>query len=234
MSFINITDYPALRFAHRDTHGEKRNVVVLAITFDIGTDGELTPTPEQPPINFSELDFEQAEPTPLRRESDLAPFKTKVDLVINAHAFSPNDKPVRRFQVGVCVHDANTDGSIGQMTKSSFLMMTGPRLWRYRLLPTRILRRLISWATLGLWQPSLWRLTKPTKFICAPIRYDYAYGGNLRLDDAQRTPAKVPLNFAHTGNPLGRGYLPTTSEIKRITGMRKIQRYFCGRALGIV
>ena len=55
MSFINITDYPALRFAHRDTHGEKRNVIVLAITFDIGTDGELTPAPEQPPINFGDF-----------------------------------------------------------------------------------------------------------------------------------------------------------------------------------
>lgn len=226
MSFINMTDYPALRFAHRDTLGEQRNVVVLAITLDIGADGELTPASEQQPINFSELDFEQAEPTPLRRESDLAPFKSKVDLVINAHAFAPNDVPVRRFQVAVSIHDVNDDGSIGQMTKRSVLMMTGPRLWRYRLLPSRMVRQLLSWVTLGLWQPSMWRLTKPAKFISAPIRYDYAYGGNLRLDDAPRTPAKMPLNFAHTGNPIGRGYLPTTSAIRQHT---KRGRLFAGR-----
>jgi hypothetical protein len=217
VSFINITDYPALRFAHRDMHGEQRNVVVLAITLDIGVNGELTPAPEQQPINFTELDFEQTEPTPIRRESDLAPFKSKVDLVINAHAFAPNDLPVRRVQVAACVHDANPDGSLGEMTKSSFLMITGPRRWRYRMLPGRMIRRLLAWGTLGLWQPSLWRKTAPEKFISAPIRYDYAYGGHLTLDDAHRTRAKVPLNFAYPGNPLGRGYLPTPSAIKQTT-----------------
>jgi hypothetical protein len=238
VEFFNFTNFPAMCFAHRNEHGELNDIVVLGVAFDIADDGNLAVADPQPPINFMEMPFPadalesgtpQPRQHPLRRESDLAPHKPKVDVIVNATAYAPGGRAARSFHAGVKIFQSNDDGSRGAAVLSSFVVATGPRHWRYRSIVGRAARRLISMtATLGLWKPSPWRLDRPAPVKSVPVRYDMAYGGVALFHDDRDSPTATPPQVTCPENPVGRGFVPNILDICEHTGCdkRTARRWF--------
>lgn len=246
MQFINSSDAAAIYFPHRDQHGVWQWIVVIRITASIQADGSLTPITPQPSVNFAEVAYGDVLRTPLKYESDIAPIKPKVDLVINANAYSPGNIPVKRFAVSLTVRAADklleaplppvgindfTPASEesrrlynfslkqynlkpyqeGEIIFQRELVVTGKRFWRYHNFLRRSIGAVMSIPKLRLINNDDWLLTEPEPTTMVPLRYDYAYGGLVELQNG----AKIAFN----DNPVGKGYIPTTKQIKNKLNM---------------
>jgi hypothetical protein len=111
------------------------------------------------------------------------------------------------------------------------LIVTGEREFVRRLWPRRLLGVLIKWITLGGLRPKSWRLTQPRPVATLPLRNEWAFGGQSRIDQidpaAKRvrkrnrlTPAqqaehpdgdapaekRAQAHEAFAPNPIGRGW----------------------------
>ena len=123
MNFINHTIFPAINYEGADLHDDKFHVVASRVTYDIrinNRDGQslLVISPEQQPLNYTDVSYNETIDTSIEYESDLAPYKPKTDIVINATAFVPENNPVPVFDVGI---------QIGKYLKA--LRIFGPRNW---------------------------------------------------------------------------------------------------------
>src|SRR5262245_37642280 len=100
-----------------DKNGRSFAVAVVKGTFDILSDGCPLAAAQQP---FIYADVHHGDPasTSLKYECDFAPFKPKMDVLVNGNAVSPNQRPVRDLMVGVAV---------GALRKT--LKVTGDRVW---------------------------------------------------------------------------------------------------------
>ncbi|VDY32201.1 Uncharacterized protein conserved in bacteria [Morganella morganii] len=78
------------------------HIVASRITYDIrinNRDGQsqLVISPEQSLLNYTDVSYNEMVDTSIEYESDLAPYKPKTDIVINATAFVPENNPVSGF-----------------------------------------------------------------------------------------------------------------------------------------
>lgn len=211
MNFINNTSYPALAFQATDQHGESTHVVVMRSTFDIRGDGLLELSCEQQPIVVTDEYFGEINSSSVRQESDLVPFKPKCDVIVNATAYAPGGVPSFEFVAGVRIQGRPEETvDPGLLILEKKLLVTGPRVWERGLMGG-------------------WTLKPPSTAITSlPIRYEYAFGGECRVNfddpDGNRIksefrlspeqhnshpdgPDKAPI--AHTSsenNPLGVGF----------------------------
>lgn len=195
MKFFATDEHPALCFKHLSPRGEMRRVVVMRSTFEILPEGGLRPCSPAPPLNFRETAFGHVTETPLRFESDLAPEKAKVDLVVHANAYAPDGRARERFDVALAVREPDR----GKLVSERRITVTGPREWRYR-------------GMLG------WVLSESEPTLEVPLRFDYAYGGTVRLDDPARGLAR-PVLLAHRDNPVGRGFAPSAERVRTDLGV---------------
>lgn len=174
-------------------------------------DGPLQLSKKQEPIVLTDEYFAELNKSSVRQESDLSPFKPKCDVIVNATAYAPGGVPSFEFVAGVRIHSRPEEtGESGLLILEKKLLVTGPRVWEKGLM--------------GGWT------LKPasTAITSLPIRYEYAFGGECRvnLDDPDGNriksefrlspeqrgshpdgPDKAPL--AHTtceNNPLGVGF----------------------------
>lgn len=123
MNFINHTIFPALNFDCHNPHHDKFHVVASRITYDIRINtrngqSQLIISPEQSPLNYTDISYSEMIDASIEYENDLAPYKPKTDIVINATAFVPENNPVPVFDVGI---------QIGKYQKA--LRIFGPRNW---------------------------------------------------------------------------------------------------------
>ncbi len=123
MNFINHTIFPALNYDSDNHQHDTFHIVASRITYDIrinNRDGQsqLVISPEQSLLNYTDVSYNEMVDTSIEYESDLAPYKPKTDIVINATAFVPENNPVSVFDVGI---------QIGQYQK--VLRIFGPRYW---------------------------------------------------------------------------------------------------------
>lgn len=123
MNFVNHTIFPALNYDHHDLQNEIFHIVVSRVTYDIrinNRDGQsqLIISPEQSVMNYTDISYSEMADTSIEYENDLAPYKPKTDIVINATAFVPENNPVPVFDVGI---------QIGKYQK--VLRIFGPRNW---------------------------------------------------------------------------------------------------------
>lgn len=193
MKFLCTNAHPALCFQHRNPRGEPRRVVVVRSTFDIAPDGTLTPCSPAPPLNFREQSFGDITATPPRFESDLAPEKAKIDLIVHASAHAPGGRPAPRFDVAMAIREPGSGHGSGPLLCERRITVTGPREWRYRPL-------------VG------WTLSDPEPVLEVPLRFDYAYGGTVRLDEPSMGLPR-PVLLAHPDNPVGRGFVPDAARV---------------------
>lgn len=123
MNFVNHTIFPALNFDSDNQQHDTFHIVASRITYDIrinNRDGQsqLVISPEQSMLNYTDISYSEMVDTSIEYESDLAPYKPKTDIVINATAFVPENNPVPVFDVGI---------QIGKYQK--VLRIFGPRYW---------------------------------------------------------------------------------------------------------
>lgn len=114
----NTTPFLAELFASTDKHGIKRCIVVVKATFDVAPDGECQPAVEQQPFVYA--DQHQGDPgtTSIRYESDFAPVKPRVDVLVNADAIVPDKRAMTALEVALV-----GPGFVKQA------VVTGDRIW---------------------------------------------------------------------------------------------------------
>jgi hypothetical protein len=96
----NSTPFLSECFVSPDKHGHKYCVVVIKATFDVaGGHCQISETP----VPFVYADEHHGDPgtTSIRYESDFAPVKSLVDVLVNASAVAPRGKPVTELLIGL-------------------------------------------------------------------------------------------------------------------------------------
>ncbi len=122
MELRNHTPFSPLCFESRDPQRMDFGVCVLRGTFVIRPDQRLRPDPEQAPLVMADAYHGEPGESSLRIETNLAPFKPKTDIHIEALAHSPDGQPRPRWRVGL---------QIGELQR--LLEVTGPRGWQRSL-----------------------------------------------------------------------------------------------------
>lgn len=118
MILRNYTPFSPLFFESRDVRGQEFGVVVVRGTFTIIPFEPLRPDPKQWPIVEADKWHGEINTSSVYMESDLAPFKPRSDIHINAIAQAPGGRPLPEWDVQV---------NVGSVEKA--LRVTGPRWW---------------------------------------------------------------------------------------------------------
>ncbi|WP_345830364.1 DUF2169 domain-containing protein [Erwinia sp. HDF1-3R] len=119
-NFKNLTAFPALMFDSLDPHDHGFSTVVARLSYDMDIQsGGLKLCQDQGELVEQDCYFGEIGRSSTRFESDLAPFKPRLDVIINATAWAPGDKPVKTFTAGI---------QVGDFTR--LIKITGPREWR--------------------------------------------------------------------------------------------------------
>lgn len=190
MSFVailtNRTPFEATHCLLPDGDGGERVLVVVKASFVMGVDGE--PALAEAPASLRLADEFRGDPKlgiP-RWDSDLALFKPRVDVLIEAQAYAPLGRPAERVFVELHVGDPVEPGKT-QLSKS--LLVTGDRVWDGD-------------------QPS-----EPLPFVTMPIGWERAYGGTR---SRERVDERNPLGIGHQGarsiDPEVRSELPNIED----------------------
>lgn len=208
MNFRNLTGLGSLTFFARDHEDTEYHVVVIGCTRDIKDESDEEPD-DGGGFMVTDRYFDKPNTGSVRRESDLAPFKPLCDIIVNATAYAPGGIPASRFSAGVKItRPAHMNGPGGTVLHKT-LVITGPRAWKEG--------------------DTGWQLTEPETIESLPVRYEYAYGGENRIEQNDPflekldekgllTPEQIALHpdgpdhapAAHavcTTNPVGIGYL---------------------------
>jgi hypothetical protein len=99
MEFVNHTPFPALAFEGIDQHDQAFHVVVMRQTLNWDAQGKLSYADEQSPLCEEDTYFGGFHRSAVRQESDLCQYKPRCDVIVNATAYAPGGKAVRRFDV---------------------------------------------------------------------------------------------------------------------------------------
>ncbi|MDI1430153.1 DUF2169 family type VI secretion system accessory protein [Polyangium sorediatum] len=118
MILRNYTPFPPLYFEARDVSGRDFGVLVLRGTFDMIPGAALRPNPKQRPIVEADVWHGEPNASSVHLESDLAPFKPRTDVMVNAVAHAPGGRPLPEWRARVEVGDIRKE-----------LRVTGPRSW---------------------------------------------------------------------------------------------------------
>ena len=168
MEFTNYTPFPALAFQGIDQNEQEFHVLVLRQTLSFA-EGALVYADEQAPLCAEDEFFGEANTSSVRQESDLCHYKPKCDVLVNATAVA-GAQPVPRFAVRLKVTDPQ-----GQRVLEKTLTVTGARAWEKK--------------------PVGWELSAPAPLTSLPLRYEYAFGGQCRVNADDPHGAHVPKAF---------------------------------------
>lgn len=147
MLFRNFTPFPPLQFESRDEQRRDFGVVVLRGTFAIDDGRMLRPIPDQAPVLYADEYHGEPGKSSLKVEGNLAPYKPRTDVHVNAVAYPPGGRPAKEWTCGVQVGDRKHE-----------LTVTGPRYYAFATLKG-------------------WHLTEPPPIASLPVRYEQAFGG---------------------------------------------------------
>lgn len=232
MEFENLTAFPALTYDIVDPQGEEHHVVVTRGTYELRaapyvvTAQKVTHVAslmnEQPDLVLSDVYYGEMNRSSVRYESDLAQHKPKCDVIVIGSAHSPTGKPTPRIDVGIQIERQTALPNIAEagMLLDHRLAVFGPRVF---------VRGATGEAVVAS-SPSTkdWRLTEPEPFTSLPLRYEHAFGGELKIYDGDSARGRLhnehrlsdqvrrlhpegdAAPIAHTAclyNPLGVGYL---------------------------
>lgn len=225
MDLENLTPYAALNYIVVDSSGQELHVIAARGTY------RLRAAPPSPPgdggappvthvatlvaggaLSFTDAYHGEMNRSSVKWESDLAPMKPRCDVVVIGAAHSPTGEPARRVDVTLRIErlreiPAPVSAEPGVLLEHR-LAVHGARSFERR--------------------GGGWALTEPEPFTELPLRYEHAFGGELkvhdgeeaakRLADAHRLPEEVRRGHpdgeaapaAHTTcaqNPVGTGFL---------------------------
>jgi hypothetical protein len=147
MEIVNHGPFPHLVFESRSPDDAPFAVVVVRGTFVMSDGAALRPIPEQDPVRLVDVHRGVPGRSSLRAENDLAPFKPRTDIVLDAVARAPAALPLAEWPVRV---------RVGALVKD--LIVCGPYVWQHTRLDG-------------------WRASAPVPVAEVPITYELAYGG---------------------------------------------------------
>jgi hypothetical protein len=198
MQLVNKTPFSSLTFSARDQRLQSSHVVVMRATYYIKEDGTVAISDEQEPIVLNDEYFGEVNKSSVRQESDLVPYKPKCDVIVNATAYAPGGRPSPGFAVGVriCAPPGDNENS-GPLILEKRLTVTGPRRWEKEFLGG-------------------WKLKPSTVPITSlPLRYEYAFGGECRINRGDPAGKRVEAAFHLT--PEQRNQHPDGPEAAPLT-----------------
>lgn len=117
MEYKNYTPFPSLCFETLWPDNREYYTIVVRATANIVPGDALHLAEEQIPLFVTDAYFGQPGASSLRYPNDLAPFKPRADIILNATAYMPSDQP-RACAVSV---------RVGSLEKK--LIVTGPCNW---------------------------------------------------------------------------------------------------------
>jgi hypothetical protein len=92
-----------------DPHGDPYHLVVLSATFERQANGALAPASEGDPFRAADVHFGEPALSSVRYEADIAPEKTRVDVIINGSAYAPLGRSKDSVKVSVRVSDIHKE-----------------------------------------------------------------------------------------------------------------------------
>lgn len=194
--FENRTALDAMQFDTVDQHDATFHVVVAKTAYLLGA-CENTGMAALAPVagarlNVEDRYFDAANTGSVRHESDIAPYKPACDVIVNATAHVPGGKPVSAFTVRLTVRQA------GHTVIDKTLAVSGERSFEKKAAPSRLVQWTGKLATAGRSQPNPWRLGPAQDATNLPLRYEFANGGECRIDAVGHEASEE--------NPCGRGF----------------------------
>ncbi|OTA14672.1 hypothetical protein Xvie_03503 [Xenorhabdus vietnamensis] len=169
MELKNLTPFSVMNYRMLDTEDQEYDVVAMKVGYQLLPAGkgeylaELLPVMDlcvqdqyRGGLNISQV----------LKESDLALFKPKCDVIVNGTAYAPEGKPCPSFPIRLSVTDAN-----GDILLDKTLNITGEREF---------------------FRPDngQWQLSDPKPFNRLPLDYRYAFGGGCRIEAEDDKAAK--------------------------------------------
>lgn len=224
MNLDNLTPFAALHYVVVDQHGHEFDVVVARGTYALRAAPAEHPREEGvPPVThlatlaptalaLSDAYHGEMNRSSVECESDLAPMKPRCDVIVLGAAHSPTGEPVTRIDVAVRVE---------RFHELPFSEPIKPGV----LLDHRLAVHGARWFER---RGGEWMLSAPEAFTELPLRFEHAFGGELkvydgddaagRLADADKLPEEVRRGHpegdtapvAHATcvhNPVGTGFL---------------------------
>lgn len=209
-------------FVGIDPLGQRFHVLALRQTLTWDDTGQLLYADEQQPLCSADEFFGEMHRSSVRQESDLCHYKPKCDVVVNATAHAPRGEPTDRFIVGLRVSarqkldaparpyglnptELPTAGELraweadiaranqGVALIDKQLNVTGARTVQRQDIPKQGfiagVRRLLDDPI----PPEVrWELTAPQPLTELPLRYEYALGGECRINLGDAGAGRVP------------------------------------------
>jgi hypothetical protein len=97
----NFTMFPNFRYYSADNKGADFGVVIVKATFELMPSGRLVVADEQAPMLFDDECHGKPNESSLWHPSDLVPHKPNTDLIVNATARAPGNKPTSSWRCGI-------------------------------------------------------------------------------------------------------------------------------------
>ncbi len=226
---VNLSPFAHLTFSAIDNLDEMAEVVVAKASYTLhpaspSGDGDLSLTLAAVDTTLFVTDecFGAINKSSVRTESDLAPFKPRCDVIVIGAAHSATGQPVTQITVGVEI------ARRAKLIHRHSLRVHGERDLVRRDALDRGAATLVWLATAGSVGVPEWYLTEAKPFLTCPLRYELAFGGEMkvsadeagadRVAQADRLPEAVRSSHpdgdaapvAHRVcpmNPLGRGFV---------------------------
>lgn len=208
LRFDNRTPLDALHFDTIDPHDQGFHVIVAKTGFTLGpadARGYAALLPAVAPTALVTEDEHHTKDTrrsSVRRESDLAPFKPRCDVLVDAVAHAPRGVAVPQFNVGLHVQMPDQPAPLPERPVG-LSPLQGPspaalQAWHRETQAARG-RRIAGERLVGKgltvtgechFGPArangkgqrFWELSAPTPFTRLPLRYEHAWGGESRIE----------------------------------------------------
>ncbi|EHW0036617.1 DUF2169 domain-containing protein, partial [Salmonella enterica subsp. enterica serovar Agona] len=177
MEFRNLTPFSTLCYSMLDKQDVEHRVVAMKVGFTLErVAGDIfsvrvQENPAMPLCMQDEYAGEQSLSQVLQ-ESDLSPFKPRCDVIVNGSAYAPGGLPVREISVSLRLLTAER-----QILLDKPLRVSGERFFVRHPLTGQ------------------WSLSEPEPFISLPLHYQYAFGGECRIDKDNDAAGRVPDKY---------------------------------------
>lgn len=118
MEFVNVSNLPAEVFTALDKTGRESLIIVAKATYRFGAGERVALSEVQCPIAATDVFVGESGLSATLYEADLAPVKKRCDVILDATAHAPDERPVTELPVGI---------RIGSLSKQ--FLVVGDRAW---------------------------------------------------------------------------------------------------------
>ncbi|MBO3275759.1 DUF2169 family type VI secretion system accessory protein [Pseudomonas schmalbachii] len=195
MEFRNLTPFAAQCYDALDVDDREYRVVVIKVGYDLQVDPQTgdarLSVKDSDPVGLCYVDEYYGAPgqSSVRRESDLAPFKPRCDVILQGHTHAPFGRPSRSWIARLALRRAGNPNAPLLLDKA--LRISAPRIFYKDYLG--------------------WGLYDPQTTSKVPLDWEHAFGGSSRVPNPKHAedPAQPEwlLNEVCYSNPLGTGWM---------------------------